>query len=279
MLRDVPFWSGRPWLRRLALFAYFYLGILLLLLWLENRFLYPGWSMPSGWDPPSKAQGATDFHVTAADGTAIGARWNEPVGWKPADGAILHSHGNGGNLSHRAWQVDLWRQRGFKQAMLLYDYPGFGKSAGTPTEAGCHAAGDACHAWLVDEKKVPPDKLILLGESLGGAIAVDMAGRLPHRALVTMGAFTSFPDMAQMKYPWLPARWLVRNQFLSVAKVPRLKLFIAHGTADTLIPPSHAERLHAAAGEGSRLLLIDGLGHAPPDSPEFFDAVREWLGE
>ncbi len=274
-LRDVPFWTARPWLRRLALLVYAYVVILLMLLFLETRLLHPGsWADKEVSPPPP---GATDLTVTLADGTPIRARWHEPPGWSPADGAILLSHGNGGNLSHRDWQADLWRKHGFKQGMLVYDYPGYGNSGGAPVESALYAAGDACHAWLVKEKKVAARDIILLGESLGGAITIDMATRLPHKAVITMGAFTSFPDMAQYRFPWLPARWLVRNQLNNLAKVPKVRLFIAHGTADPVIPPGHGPRLHAAAAEGSRLMMIERLGHSPPTGADFFAAVRGFL--
>jgi pimeloyl-ACP methyl ester carboxylesterase len=246
-----------------------------MLLWLERYLIFPGSWIGKEWLPPPP--GAVDFEVRAPGGEAIGARWHAPTGWAPSDGAILLSHGNGGNLSGRSWQPELWWRHGFKQAMLLYDYPGYGRTAGIPTEVGCYAAGEACYRWLTEEKKVAPQDILLLGESLGGAVAIELATRLPHRAVITMGTFTSIPDMARYRFPFLPAHWLVRSQFDNRAKAPKVRMLIAHGTADSVIPVGQAYRLHEAAAPGSRLLVIEGLGHAPPESNQFFDAVREHL--
>src|SRR5207248_5963463 len=122
--------------------------------------------------------------------------------------------------------------------VLIFDYPGYGRSEGSPSEAGCYAAAEAAYAWLVQTQQVPPGQIILYGGSLGGGVAVELARRQPHRALILVSTFTSIPDMAQQLYPWLPARWLVRNRFDSLAKIGQCTqpVFIAHGTADGLLP-------------------------------------------
>ena len=101
--------------------------------------------------------------------------------------------------------------------MLIYDYPGFGKSTGRPTEQGGYAAIDAAHDWLVEREKVPANEVILVGSSLGGAFATDLASRIECRMLVLVNAFTSFPDMAQKRVPdscrragWCRTRWTTR---------------------------------------------------------------------
>src|SRR5262249_11128842 len=156
-------------------------------------------------------------------------------------------HGNAGNLSSRGDSVLLW-QRELPTAVLLFDYPGFGRSTGSPSEAGCYAAGDAAYDWLTRTKGVPAERGLLFGKSLGGAIASALAVRKSHRALVLAMAFTSFPDMAQVKYPWLPGRWLVRNQMNNLAKLGKVKrpVFISHGTVDGVVPFSMGEQLYAA---------------------------------
>lgn len=279
-LRDVPFWNGslgRKILKRVALLAYGYLGILLVLLALENYFLFPR-STAAEWEPPPARLAVRDVSLAAADGNTIHAWWSVPPGWTPEKGAVLFSHGNGGNLSHRGDLLAYW-QKELDRAVLAYDYPGYGKSTGRPTEAGCYAAGEAAFAWLVGTEKVPEREVILLGESLGGAMAIELATKHPCRAVVTCGAFTSFPDMAQLKFPWLPARWLVSNKLDNLGKIGTLDcpVFLAHGTADTLIPYAMAERLYAAANEPKELMAIHGWPHAAPVQPEFFALVRQFL--
>ena len=147
-----------------------------------------------------------------------------------------------------------WRQE-LNRAILIYDYPGYGKSTGSPTEAGCYAAVDAAYDFLVEKQEVPPGKLILLGSSLGGAMATDLASRREHRMLILINSFTSFPDMAQKLFFWLPARWLVSNRLDNLAKIPlcRSPIFITHGTADAMVPFSQGERLFAAAAVAEAL--------------------------
>jgi fermentation-respiration switch protein FrsA (DUF1100 family) len=280
-LRHAGVWE-RSWKRRLARGAvfclYLYVGVLLVLLALENYFLYVPARHPESWFPPPAGLLVEDVELTAADGTAIHAWWAAPEGWRPSEGALLYCHGNAGNLSMRGEALQRWQQH-LRLASLIFDYPGYGRSGGRPSEAGCYAAGDAAYAWLTEQKQVRPGDVILYGGSLGGAVATDLAARRPCRALVVVAAFTSFPDMAQKTFPWLPARWLVRNRFENLRKIAtvRVPVFIAHGTADRLVPFSQGERLFAAAPEPKRFFPMPGHDHNHTPSPAFYDTLRRFL--
>ena len=128
---------------------------------------------------------------------------------------------------------------------------------------------------------MPPERLLIYGGSLGGGVAVDLASRRPYRALILVKTFTSVPDTAQCHYPWLPCRWLVRNRFDSLAKIGRAHgpVFIAHGTADRLIPFALGQRLFAAANEPKRFLAMQGTDHNEGLGSEFFAALRAFLVE
>jgi fermentation-respiration switch protein FrsA (DUF1100 family) len=280
-LRDRPFW-GRSRPRRvarvLAFLVYLNLALLAVLLSLESRILFPGWAFSQDWDEPQVNLQAREVSLTSADGTAIHAWFTAPPGWRPETGAVLYSHGNGGNLSHRQYAMARWRNE-LKTAVLIYDYPGYGKSGGRPTEAGCYAAGEAAFAWLVDEQKVPPGEIVLLGSSLGGAVATELATRHEHALLVLTGAFTSFSDIAQKTVFWLPSRWLVSHRFDNLDKIARVKgpVLIAHGTDDRTVPFRMGERLFERANEPKCFVPLPGHPHAHPDSPVFFEAVRDML--
>jgi fermentation-respiration switch protein FrsA (DUF1100 family) len=127
---------------------------------------------------------------------------------------------------------------------------------------------------------VEAKRVLLYGESLGGAIAIDLASRRPHRALAVCCTFTSFPDLAQQKYPFFPARWLVRNQYRSIDKIRSCTgpIFIGHGTADDLVPISHGERLFAVANGPKEFVALAGLGHEPP-SAQFYEKLMKFLEE
>jgi fermentation-respiration switch protein FrsA (DUF1100 family) len=279
--RSDPFWGRsrtRRVLRPVVFFGYCYLGVILLLLALENRFLFQPCTAARDWMPPPAKMPVEDVWLTSADGTSLHGWWTAPDGWEPNQGAVLYCHGNAGNLSHRGGNVRCWREQ-MGMAVLIFDYPGYGRSGGKPSEASCYAAGDAAYDWLTHEKKISGGRILLYGGSLGGAFATDLASRRPHRALVLVKAFTSFPDMAQKEFPWLPARWLVRNRLDNLTKIARCPgpVFIAHGTEDRLVPFSQGERLFAAAPEPKQFFSLVGQEHNDPCGPDFYEALRLFL--
>jgi fermentation-respiration switch protein FrsA (DUF1100 family) len=274
---------GRSWKFALTRFAggaiLCYLGVLVVMLCLENRLLFHPLRATDYWLPPPNAR-VQDVEMRTAGGTCIHAWWCPVRDWEPAKGALLYCHGNAGNLSCRSDSVARWQQE-LGVSVLIFDFPGYGHSDGTPTEAGCYAAADTAYDWLVRTMKVPSERVLILGASLGGGVAVDLASRQPHRALILVKTFTSIPDAAQRVYPWLPVRWLVRNRFDNYEKIGRCRqpIFIAHGTADQLVPFAHGKRLFDAAREPKRFLTMTGLDHNDGLSPEFFSALRSFLDE
>jgi fermentation-respiration switch protein FrsA (DUF1100 family) len=201
-----------------------------------------------------------------------------PRDWRPDQGALLYCHGNAGNLSHRGEQLRRWRDL-MRLAVLIFDYPGYGRSAGKPSEAGCYAAAAAAHDWLTGIKKVPGERIVLYGGSLGGAVAIQLAARRPHRALALVSAFASLADMARLRFPWLPARWLLRSRFDNVGTICTCcrPVFIAHGTADRVVPFAHGERLFAVANEPKEFFAMLGYDHNHTPPPEFYEKLRQFL--
>jgi fermentation-respiration switch protein FrsA (DUF1100 family) len=240
---------------------------------LENSLVYH----PVGadeWEPPP-SPAVEDVELSTTAGTRIQGWWLPRRG---TNHVALYLHGNSGNLSWCGAAVHEVSEQ-LDVSVLIIDYPGYGKSGGTPSEAGCYAAADAAYAWLTDKQHVPPDHLLLFGVSLGGGVAVDLGSRLPHRALVLVKTFTSVPDVGKGYYPWLPIHWLMRNRFDSLRKLDccRQPIFITHGTADNLIPFSHGERLYHAAHEPKHLLRLEGAAHNGDLPPVFFAELRAFL--
>jgi fermentation-respiration switch protein FrsA (DUF1100 family) len=271
-------WRGFT-LRLIKIACCAYVGVIVLLMVLENWLLFhPVSAAEEWWAPPSWR--VEDVQLRTANGTAIHAWWCPVEGWQPAQGAMLYCHGNAGNLSMRAEPIAQWQEE-LHQSVLIFDYPGYGRSEGKPTESACYAAADAAHDWLTQVKRMPAESIVIYGSSLGGAVAVDLASRRPHRALVLVSTFLSMPDMAQSVYPWLPARWLVRSRFDSAAKIGRCTqpVFIAHGTADSLVPFSQGRRLFETANEPRKFLALEGFGHLEAFSAEFFPTLRAFLAE
>jgi len=277
----VPTRSERPrtWRRRLRFYglslAGGYVVLLVLLVLLEDRFVYPGDPASASWFPPGLW--VEDVGLHSGDGTPIHAWWCPRRGGR---GALLYCHGNAGNLSHRAGLIP--RLQALGAPVLIFDYPGYGRSGGKPSEAGCYAAADAAYDWLVQTKKIPPEEVLLVGKSLGGGVATDLAVRRPHRALVLCMTFTDLPSVAARHLPFFPARWLMRNRFDNVGKLAghRGPVFLAHGTADTMIPAAESERLFAAAAGPKRYFAMEGVAHGWPFfSDECLDAIRAFLRE
>lgn len=269
-----PFWKRV--VRMIWIIAISYILIIACLMLLENSLLFHPTSASGQWLAPPNSQ-VRDVETHLNDGTPIHG-W-----WCPMEGAketLIYCPGNGGNLTFRSQAIaDL--QRSLKVSVLIFDYPGYGKSGGKPSEAGCYAAANAAYQWLTEKLQVPPDQVLIYGESLGGGVAMELALRHPPRALILMKTFTSIPDMAQKLYFWLPARWLVRNKFDNIGKIGQCiqPVFIAHGESDTLIPSSHSERLFAAANEPKRFRLMPGLDHDHLPDQKFYLELRTFLDE
>ena len=243
---------------------------------LENRFLFRPTRAADEWLPPPDPR-VQDVTWQLPAGPRVHAWWCPTPDWTPSHGALLYFHGNGGNLSHRGDGITRWQQE-LGAAVLIVDYPGYGRSTGRPSEAGCYAAALAAHDWLTGTPRVPADRILLYGGSLGCAVAIDLATRLDQRAMVVVSPFTSLRDMAKRLFPLLPRR-LVGNRFDNLAKIGhcRRPVFIAHGTADRLVPFAQGQRLFAAAKEPKQFFPMHGYDHVHTPGPEFYEQFRTFL--
>ena len=187
-----------------------------------------------------------DVWLTNELGTKIHAWW---LPHEKARFTVLFSHGNGGNISHRMETLHVFRELGL--SVLIYDYSGYGQSDGEPSEVATMADTRAAWDWLVTDKQLDPQSIILFGRSLGGAVsallAADLAGSgvLPA-GIVLESTFTSVPDMGAYIYPWLPVRQLARYQYDSLAALAavRVPALFAHSQDDDVVPFELGRRLH-----------------------------------
>ncbi len=196
-----------------------------------------------------------DVWLTTADGVRIHGWWL-PRSSNAA--TILFLHGNAGNISHRFEKLAFFRELG--AAVFILDYRGYGRSDGVPSEAGTYHDAQAAYSFLLNTEHRTPSNLVLYGESLGSAVAVELATRVPVGGVILEEPFTSIADVGQAMFPFLPIRWLVRNKYDSLGKIDRLNapLLIFHSRQDEYFPIRHAERLLAAARDPKQLIELHG---------------------
>jgi fermentation-respiration switch protein FrsA (DUF1100 family) len=197
-----------------------------------------------------------DVTLTTSDGVRING-WFLPA----HDGAtltVLLFHGNAGNMSHRFEKLAVLRELGVDT--FIIDYRGYGRSEGKPDEQGTYRDAQAAYDHLIQQRKLSPRSIVVYGESLGSAVAADLATKVNVGGLILEEAFTSVGDVGQKMFPFLPVRRLVWNKYDTLSKMPRVKvpLLIFHSRDDELFSLRHAQRLLAAANDPKQLVELRG---------------------
>lgn len=263
---------------RLVVIAFLtYVGVCVLLSLFQRRLIY----FPSRTYDGTPADVGLDYEELAlktSDGLAIGA-WYVPSA--NAKGSIIFCHGNAGNISNRLHSTKLLHNMGLN--VLIFDYRGFGRSEGKPSELGTYEDAETAWRHLVQTRGESPDRIILFGRSLGGAVAIELAKRHPPAALVVESTFTKLVDVGRAHFPFLPVRLLLTYRYDSIAKVPHItcpKLFF-HGTMDGLIPISFGRKLYEAAAEPKEFVETPGSHNESgyTYSPEYTTRLAEFIDE
>jgi uncharacterized protein len=247
-----------------------FVAIVLFLRWREPHMLYyPDHTIDQ--TPDQVGLKYDDLTLTTADGVKINGWFvhaprssitnhQPPVTNHLSPLTILFLHGNAGNISHRLDKLQIFAELGVDT--FIIDYRGYGRSEGQPNEQGTYRDAQAAYSFLLNTNHKSPSTIILYGESLGSAVAVNLAVKQPVGGVIIEEAFTSIGDVGQKMFPFLPVRWFVRNKYDTLSKMPRLKapLLIFHSRNDELFDMRHAQRLLAAANEPKQLVALHG-GH------------------
>lgn len=234
-----------------------YLGLCFYLWAVQARYMYyPGAAprlTPGYFNIPFE-----DISLTTRDGVTLHAWYVAPT--PSVEWTVLHCHGNAGSIEDRLDAVKALHDRGL--GVLFFDYRGFGSSSGKPTEEGTYADAAAAWRFLVEQRGLQVNRIAVMGESLGGAVAIDLARKVKPGALIVESTFASSPDMAAGMFPFLPARWLCRFQYNSFAKISSLScpLLLAHGRDDEMIPYAQGRALYDAAPQPKQFVELTG-GH------------------
>jgi uncharacterized protein len=246
---------------------------------MQRSLIYPaGKAVPDA--ALAAAAGMRTITTRTADGLNL-VHWYRP----PADDkapVLVVFHGNAGTIADRVPKLVELMKAGF--GLLLSGYRGYGGNPGKPSEEAFSADARGLLDWLAGEG-VSPERTVLYGESLGTGIAVKMATERPSAAVILEAPYTSVAEVAQSRFWFLPARWLVLDKWDSLSRITRINapLLVMHGLRDRTIPTRYGRRLFEAAEEPKSLVLVEDSGHADlydfPEVPrQVIDFVRAYTG-
>jgi uncharacterized protein len=212
-----------------------------------------------------------DLAIETDDGERLHGWWIRSGASDAA--AVALFHGNGGNVSDRIPHIAYLTAAGFD--VLAFDYRGYGRSTGRPSEAGTYRDARAARRALLE--RAGSDRVLFLGESLGAAVALELAHHHPPAGLILQSPFTSVRDMARLHYPLVP-RALVPDAYPSLRVICSLAvpLLVLHGERDDIVPLMFGEELYAAATCPKRLVRFRGRGHNDLVGPEWAETIAGW---
>jgi hypothetical protein len=213
---------------------------------------------------------------TAEDGVQLHGWWVPKAGCP----TLLWFHGNAGNISHRLDNIKLLHHLADVQ-VFIFDYREYGKSQGRISREGTFKDAAAAYRYIAEERKIPANELVLFGRSLGTALAVDLAVRLPCRALILESPFTNSSDMAKLFAPFM-FDWRPKVPYDNIGKIGqvRVPVLVVHGTQDEVIPVDMGRRVYGAAPEPKELYLIPGAHHNDTflvAGKAYFDRLRAFI--
>ncbi len=257
----------------------------LLMLFFEKSLIFFPTTYPDGeWDVEVVAGESgvilEDCFYSSEDGVKLHSWWCRPEEPDPEGPVLLLFHGNAGNLSHRAdLMLELASRVGAE--VVVAGYRGYGRSEGKPSEKGLYADARAAWRFVTVDRGVDPDRVVVFGKSLGGAVAINLATEIDLGGLIVESSFTSIPDMAARHYPFVP-KFLIRTRMDSLAKISgiRCPLLVIHSRADEVAPFEYGGKLFDAAPQPKKFHEVQGAGHNETwlvGGRTYFDAIRSFV--
>lgn len=252
-----------------------YLVILLLMYLLQSKMIYHPYkdivATPSSVGLPFE-----DIQFETEDGLSL-------HGWYvPADSAaptVLYFHGNAGNISGRMETLNLLHDLGLN--VFMFDYRGYGKSQGTPTEAGTYRDATAAWNYLTEDRNIAANQIVIMGRSLGGSVAAWLAARKNPVVAVIESTFTSAADLGGDLYPWLPVRWMLKYDYNTLKHIQKIDkpLFMAHSRDDRVVPYHHGEQLFKVVQDPKRFVELRGshAGGFMETGKKYKEGLRQFL--
>lgn len=230
------------------------------------------WWFPAYSGLPQRAGGTRVSVDTAVEGKRSGG----------PRGVAVYYHGNAGHLAYRGEIAAALSALGLD--VLLPDYRGYGLSGGRPHEAGLYRDGEAARRAALERSGFGPERLLLVGNSLGSAVAAEVARRRPVAGLILLGPFTSTVAVGRHTLRWLP-EWVLdwqEGRFDVLARVPEVRApaLISVGSEDHMIPAEEARRVFEAKAGSNRWYVARGAGHNEVWShPGVWHEVQNFVAE
>lgn len=261
---------------RALLIAFVVMAVLILTLWVfQRRLIY----LPDRSSVPPAHEvidGAEDVRLATSDGLELGAWYVPPAVGDPV-ATVLVANGNAGNRASRAPLAAALAEAGF--ATLLFDYRGYGGNPGNPSEDGFALDVRAAYRYLVDERRVPPERLLYFGESLGSGVVAELATEHAPAGLLLRSPFVDLAAVGQHHYPFLPVRLLLWDRFAVADYVAQIEVptTVVYGTADSIVPVDQSQRVADAAHGPVERVELPGVGHNDPEmfGKRIVDAVEK----
>lgn len=211
--------------------------------------------------------------ITAADGTKI-LTWCSEI--RSQKFTLLYFHGNAGSLSSRSERIKDFIDKGY--GIVMMTYRGYSGSLGNPSERINLADARLVYESLI-KRGISAKQIVLYGESLGTGIALQIATEKPVAGLILDAPYTSMVDLAELHYPLLPSRWLMRDRYesLKFASKTFVPVLIVHGEADLVVPVVMGKKIASAMKGPSKIVTFPDAGHSDHYQFGSFDAIIGWL--
>ena len=245
----------------------------MLLFLMQRQVLFPRYMLPTPAPPDVKAMGIEPWRLDTSFGT-VEAWYIPPASSGRAAPAVIFGHGNGELIDY--WPNELGRFASMGVGLLLVEYPGYGRSAGSPSQESISETFTLAYDRLAAKPDIDPARIVLFGRSLGGGAVCDLALKRPSAALILMSCFKGVRAFA-VRY--LAPSFLIRDPFDNLAAVRQYQgpVLVIHGESDEVVPFGHGQALHRAARNAKMIAYPAGHNDCPPDWGLFWRDVDVFL--
>lgn len=231
-----------------------YVVLVVLMYFMQSSLIYH--PQKSIWATPSSVGlQYEDVNFQTDDGVTLHG-WFVPN--DSTDLTVLYFHGNAGNISGRLQTIQLLHQLGLN--VFIFDYRGYGKSEGSPSEEGTYQDASAAWEYLTTNRQLADSSIVVMGRSLGGSVAAWLSARENPAVSIIESTFISATELGADLYPWLPVRWMIKYDYNTLGNIKQVEspIFMAHSRDDQVVPYHHGQKLFEFADEPKTFVELRG---------------------